>query len=109
MTHETASLTGDPQCNVTSVQGLQCAHAPEPGWPVSDTRGLVLGFTEAGPSIQPLRDQMEDIGDTIASDIAVRFQAGDSRLLKCRKSEKSSVEFLLVRFVDKTDNAKIHI
>ena len=76
---------------------------------MSDTRGLVLGFTEAGPSIQPLRDQMRDIGDTIASDIAVRFQAGDSRLLKCRKSEKSSVEFLLVRFVDKTDNAKIHI
>ena len=76
---------------------------------MSDTRGLVLGFTEAGHSIQPLRDQMRDIGDRIASDIAVRFQAGDSRLLKCRKSERSSVEFLLVRFVDNTDNAKIHI
>ena len=94
---------------MTSLQGLECPDAPEPGWPVSDARGLVLGFTEAGHRIQSIRDQMRDIGDIIASDIAVRFQAGDSRLLKCRKSEKSSVEFLLVRFVDKIDNAIIHI
>ena len=90
-----------PQCNVTSLQRLQCTgDAPEPGWPVSDAGDLVLGFTDAGHRIQPIEDQMRDIGDSIASDIAVRFRDGDSRLLKCRKTEKSSIEFILVRFDD---------
>ena len=87
---------------MTSLQRLQCAGvAPEPGWPVSGADDLVLGFTDAGQRVQPIRDQVRDIGDSIASDIAVRFQAGDSRLLKCRKTEKSAIEFLLVRYVDK--------
>ena len=68
---------------------------------MSDAGDLVLGFTDAGHRIQPIEDQMRDIGDSIASDIAVRFHTGDSRLLKCRKTEKSSIEFILVRF-DKT-------
>ena len=77
---------------------------------MSDAEDRVLGFTETGHSIQPLEDQqMRDIGDRIAADFAVRFQAGDSRLIKCRKTEKSAIEFLLVRFVDKIDNAIMFI
>ena len=87
---------------MTSKQRLQCAGVtPEPGWPVSGADDLVLGFTDAGERVHPIRDQVRDIGDSIASDIAVRFQAGDSRLLKCRKTEKSAIEFLLVRNVNK--------
>ena len=90
------------QCNLTSGLAVLCPGPPPgpgPGWPVSDTDNLFLGFVTRGQQLEPAQHSLDTAGRTIAADYAARFRAGERRLIKCRKYENSALDFILVSAV----------
>ena len=70
--------------------------------PVTDSALSLLGFSNKAKLV-PIKNDLEDIGHSIAEDLAKRFIAGQKRILKCRKSENSALNFIMVS-LGLTDN-----
>ena len=70
--------------------------------PVTQSPVSLLGFSNRAKLI-PIKNDLEDIGNSIAEDLAKRFIAGQKRILKCRKSENSALNFIMVS-LGLTDN-----
>ena len=65
------------------------------GWPVMDSEnGMLVGFTNAQHQLDPV--DMETVGNLIARDLASKYQSGEKRLIKCRRTENNALDFLLV-------------
>ena len=63
---------------------------------VTNTRQALLGFTLRG-KLRPVQNLTQEFGPFIAADFARRRKAGEKRLLKCKKSENSALQFILVK------------
>ena len=63
--------------------------------PVTDNNQALLGFTLRG-KLRPVQNFTAEFAPFIAADFARRRMAGEKRLLKCKKSENSALQFILV-------------
>ena len=85
LSYQVSCVEEPPGQNLTARDGL-----------VTNTRQALLGFTLRG-KLRPARNVTEQFGRFIAADFARRRRAGEKRLLKCKKSENSALQFILVK------------
>ena len=83
-------------CTMSQTLNITCPQPPDTLWPVTDVNKLLIGFIDIEQRLQPIKNQMSTIGELIASDLAIRFENGERRLLKCKISEKTALEFMMV-------------
>ena len=81
-----------PLGELTCRQGLVHVNS---GWPVLDTAsGMMVGFSNSQHQLDPV--DIVSFGNLIAKDFASKYQSGEKRLIKCRRTENVALEFILV-------------
>ena len=83
-------------CNMSQSLDITCQQPLDTLWPVTDVNKLLIGFIDIEHRLEPIKNQMSTIGELIASDLAIRFDNGERRLIKCKNTEKTALEFMMV-------------
>ena len=83
-------------CQVNN--NLTCPADLTPGQPVYSRSGqlLALSVGEEG-RVEPVLPHLDRIGAAVAADLAERYRAGDRQVLRCKRSEKMAIRFIMVR------------
>ena len=87
----------DVPCQLQSSTQVSCSNPPQgAGWPVFSSNNELIGFYAKKQTLQPLDDEMDIVALAISEDFAQRYSKGERRLFKCKQTEISAIEFLLV-------------